>query len=160
MEGSFSSKAYSERSRAYASALLSNVSKEITARSLPEGKRKFVVLFFEPLASKCIERASQNITLRGSTDAPMIADKLYRFLALIFSPHGTRLSTRKAIEVRHAANVAMNSFDEVLHVQKNLFMYPLTQRADMVDDTGSWSGGRDVTGTCLISNQLLFVYFV
>lgn len=145
MEGSLSSKAYSERSRSYAAALLGNASKELVTTSLPAGKSKFVVLFFHPLVSRCVDLDSQKTTLQGSTYAPMTADKLYIFLVVLFFSHATRLRTRKAIEVLHATNVAVPSYDALWHLQTDMLAYPPTQRADVVDNSGAWSSVTDLT---------------
>lgn len=95
MESTFSNKAYSERSRAYAADLLRKVGKEVAARSLPDGKSKYVFFFCDPLFSKCVDLANKTIRLRGSTEAPLTKDKMYLFLAVLFFFHSTRLSTRK-----------------------------------------------------------------
>lgn len=82
MEHAFPHNAYSERSRAYGSALLSNVGNVLAARSFPVGTSKYVLMFCGPIIFECVKLAIQTITLRGSADAAITKDNLYRFLAV------------------------------------------------------------------------------
>lgn len=52
---------------------------------------------------------------------------------------------KKSIQILESANVAVSSFEQVRHVQKNLFAYHPTQRGEMVDGSGAWASTRDFT---------------
>lgn len=132
-------------SRSYTLALRSRVRTEAAMRSLTAGKIKYVVLFCDPLMCKCVHIANHNISLCGCTDAPVTTDKMYRSLAMLFFLNGTRVRVRKANKVLHSRNCSVPTFEEICLMQKDLFDYPTTECASMVENTCACARVRDLT---------------